>query len=70
MHEFKVKINGEIHTYHNYGDIPAEFDHVISFMPVIPEGPHTDEQHEEIEAWNDKLQRLMEIERASSNKNR
>ena len=58
--------NNQLLTYTNYEDIPLDFDHVIKFRPQIPEGPHTEEQHEEIEQWNTKLQRLMEIERASS----
>ena len=66
MHEFVVMKNNQLFTYTNYEDIPLDFDHVIKFRPQIPEGPHTEEQHEEIEQWNSKLQRLMEIERASS----
>ena len=66
MHEFVVMKNNQLFTYTNYEDIPLDFDHVIKFRPQIPEGPHTEEQHEEIEQWNTKLQRLMEIERASS----
>ena len=66
-HEFKIIRNGVIETYTNYDDIPNEFDHVIKFLPVIPPEPHTEEQHEEIEQWPSKLQRLMEIELASRN---
>ena len=66
MHEFVMMKNNQLLTYTNYEDIPLDFDHVIKFRPQIPEGPHTEEQHEEIEQWNTKLQRLMEIERASS----
>ncbi len=71
-HEFVVKRNGILETYTQFEDIPDDFEHVIKFLPEIPEGPHTEEQHEEIDAWNDKLQILMEIERrnASRNKNR
>ena len=32
--------------------------------------PHTHEEHEEMDSWNQKLQNLMERERASRNKNR
>lgn len=59
-------INSKLETFTNYEDIPATFDHVIEFVPEIPPGPHTDEQHEEIESWVPKFQRLMEIEYASS----
>ena len=52
--------------YDCYEDIPDDFDHVIEFLPEIPLGPHTDRQHEEIDSWNDKFLKLMEIERARS----
>ena len=66
MHEFVIMIDGQLQTFNNFEDIPNEFDHVIKFRPEIPEGPHTEEQHQEIEQWNSKLQKLMEIERARS----
>lgn len=60
---FAIKRNGIIEVYDKYEDIPDDLERVIRFLPEYPEGPHTPEQHEEIEAWNGKLQRLMEIER-------
>ena len=66
MHKFVVMKNNEMQTYTDYDAIPNEFDHVIEFLPEVPEGPHTEEQHEEIEQWNGKLQKLMEIVRAGS----
>lgn len=66
-HKFVVKRNGILETYTEYNDIPNDFDHVISFEPEVPEPPHTEEQHEELESWNNKLQALMEIEHARSN---
>ena len=52
--------------YDRYENIPDDFDHVIEFLPEIPPEPHTPEQHEEIDSWNDKFLRLMEIEHARS----
>jgi hypothetical protein len=69
-HEFILLVKGELKTYINYEDIPDEFDNVIKFIPEIPDGPHSHNEHDEIEKWNEKLQLLMEKERASSNKNR
>ena len=69
MAEFQFIINGELITFDNYEDIPDEFEHVIKFLPDIPEpvnDDHTDEEHEELAKWNDRLQELMEKERASS----
>ena len=57
--------------------LPQTFDNVIKFLPQIPSEPHTEEQHIEIDSWNDKLKQLMTREtngnrknNASSNKNR
>jgi hypothetical protein len=66
-HEFVILVNGELKTYDNYEDIPDDFENVIKFLPEIPDGPHTHEQHEEIELWNKRFQQLMEKERARSN---
>lgn len=62
-HEFVILRNGILETYHKYEDIPENFDNVIKFLPEIPDGPHTHEQHEEIDAWNDKLKELMKREK-------
>jgi hypothetical protein len=62
-HEFVILNNGILETYTKYEDIPESFDHVIKFLPQIPEPPHTEAQHEEIEQWNDKLQELMKREK-------
>lgn len=52
-------VDGELITYNKFEDIPEDFDHVIEFVPDVPDGPHTHEQHEEIEKWNEKLQQLI-----------
>ena len=66
--EYVIKINGELITYTDYDDIPNTFDHVISFNPDWPEETHTQEDHDLMAVFNDKLQVLMEIEKnASSN---
>tara|TARA_Y100000996_G_C22172910_1_gene499418 strand:- start:360 stop:578 length:219 start_codon:yes stop_codon:yes gene_type:complete len=71
MAEFQFIINGELVTYDKYEDIPAEFEHVIRFLPDVPEpegedGNHTEEQHQAMLVWNGRLQELMEKERARS----
>jgi hypothetical protein len=67
MHEFVFRIDGKLVTVHNWDDVPEQFDHVIKFAPEVPEPPHTEEQHEEMDKWNDRLQTLMEKERACNN---
>ena len=66
MAEFQFIVNGELVTYDKYEDIPETFEHVIKFLPDVPPEPHTEEDHEEMELWNERLQQLMEKERASS----
>ena len=70
MHRFVVMRNGELETYTEFEAIPEDFEHVIEFLPEIPPGPHTEQQHEEIDQWNDRLQQLMRIEYARSGQNR
>jgi hypothetical protein len=62
-------VNGQLNTYTDYNDIPEEFDHIIEFVPEIPDGPHTDEEHEEISKWTERLQFLIAKEN-SKNANR
>ena len=61
-HKFVVRINESLLEFSNYDDIPQEFDNLIRFEPEIPPEPHTEEQHEETEKWNDKLKILMKRE--------
>ena len=67
MAEFQFIINGELVTFDKYEDIPEEFEHVIKFLPDIILPPHTQEDHDELAKWDDRLQELMEKERARSN---
>lgn len=69
-HRFVIMISGQLHLFERYEDIPPQFDHVIEFVPEIPPGPHTAEQHAEIEAWVPRFEKLMEIEHACSSKTR
>ena len=69
-HEFVILVNGKLITYTKYEDIPDVFDNLIKFKPKQLDMPHTHEEHEEMDSLNQKLQNLMERERASRNKNR
>jgi hypothetical protein len=62
-HKFEILIENQVYSYENYEDIPQEFDNLIAFLPVIPDGPHTQEQHDEIEVWSRRLQELLKRER-------
>tara|TARA_E500000178_G_scaffold144996_1_gene144623 strand:+ start:297 stop:494 length:198 start_codon:yes stop_codon:yes gene_type:complete len=61
-HQFAILIDGKVQVFDNYDDIPETFENVIRFEPEVPPEPHTEEQHHEIEQWNDKLQQLLRRE--------
>lgn len=46
--------------YSEFEAIPDRFDYLIEFQPEIPPSPHTDEQHQDIDAWGDRFDELME----------
>ena len=46
---FVIREGNELLLYENYEDIPLVFDNIIEFLPDVPPGPHTKEQHEWIE---------------------
>lgn len=61
-HKFTILLDGKLINYDRYEDIPLEFDNLIEFLPEIPPGPHTDEQHEEIDQWMNRFAELMKRE--------
>jgi hypothetical protein len=69
-HCFVIMRQGQLETYTCFEDIPHDLDHVIEFSPDIPPGPHTEQQHDEIAQWDEKLQQLMRIEYARSGQDR
>ena len=62
-HKFVIRNNDELVEFNKFEDIPESFDYLIQFLPEIPEGPHTHEEHDEIEIWNEKLKELMKREK-------
>jgi hypothetical protein len=70
MAEFQFLLhNGSFVTYDDWEDVPEDlqFRNVIKFIPDYPEEPHTEDEHAVMAVWNDRLQELLERERASSN---
>ena len=57
--KFKVLIDGDVKKYTNYNDIPEKIDDVIQCLFDVPEPPHTDEQHEEMEQHLSKISELV-----------
>ena len=61
-HKFTILKDGILYAYDKYEDIPESFDNVIQFLPEIPDGPHTHDEHDLIDQWNTKLKQLMKRE--------
>jgi hypothetical protein len=61
-HEFIILLDSKLTTYTKYEDIPSVFDNLIKFLPEIPDDPHTHNQHDEIDLWNEKLKELLNRE--------
>jgi hypothetical protein len=57
--EYIVVEKGEIKEYDDFNNIPEDIDNIIKFLPEIPEGPHTHEEHELIDSFNDVFQEKM-----------
>ena len=62
---YLIMIDGKINKYTHWDQIPERFDNIIRFLPDIPPGPHTPEQHQAIEDLPNIFRRFMERERAS-----
>ena len=60
---FVVRHKDKILEFSDYESIPEVFDYVIRFEPTPPESPHTEEEHAEINSYNEKLQELVKREK-------
>jgi len=66
---YLIRDGGECIEFHDWNDIPMEFDNLIRFEPdLIPE-PHTEEEHEIMESYNDKLKEIIGRERGHASRN-
>jgi len=61
--KYIVRDNGALLEFSDWDHIPMEFDNMICFRPDWPEPPHTEEEHEIMATYNDKLVELMKRER-------
>lgn len=69
-HRFVILKQGELLTFDDYDQIPNQFEALIEFLPEIPPEPHTHEQHKEIDSWQGKFLRLLEISDETSSNSR
>jgi len=57
--EFTIRKDGELLNYTKISDIPEKFDHVIRFLPNIPEEPHDVGDHVHMNHFTDYLHMLQ-----------
>ena len=67
--EFDIILDGVIKRYTDFDDIPLVFDNLIRFEPEIIPEPHTEEEHELMETYNDKLKEIIGRERGHASRN-
>lgn len=60
---FLIKDNNKLFEFSDSEDIPEEFDHLIRFELDYPEGPHTKEEHDLINTYNDIFQEFLKREK-------
>jgi hypothetical protein len=63
---FVILRDGELEIYDDYDSIPDSFDNVIEFLPDYSPGPHTEEEHEEMDSFACLLEELMRREKNAS----
>ena len=61
--EFVIRDNDKLIRHTKARDLPASFDHLISFKPKVPEPPHTVNDHVEMSRYVEYLQELMKREK-------
>ena len=67
--EYTVLDGGELLHFTHWDDLPAEFDAIIKFLPTIPPGPHTHEQHEAIDRLPQTFREFMQRGRKYASRN-
>lgn len=60
---YVVLVDGELMEFGHWDEIPAEVDAIIKFLPDIPPGPHTHEQHEQLDRLTEIFHSFMQRER-------
>jgi hypothetical protein len=59
---FVILLDGVLTYYSDYDSIPESFDNLVKCEFKYPEGPHSEEEHAQMEKYNDLLQDLMRRE--------
>jgi hypothetical protein len=60
---FLIMVNGVLTYYSDTDSIPMAFDNIIEFEPELPPPPHTEEEHQYIEAVQEVFDELLKREK-------
>ena len=61
--KFVIRDEDKLIEFDRCGDLPEEFDHLISFEPNIPPTPHSVNDHIAMSKWSEYLQELCSRQR-------
>ena len=54
-----IDLDGDLQHGTHWDDMPEKMQEVISFIPDYPPEPHTEEQHEQIASFVDRLREMI-----------
>lgn len=57
--KYRFIVNGELRACDHWDDIPEVIDELIAFVPDVPPEPHTEAEHDVIDALPAMLQEVM-----------
>jgi hypothetical protein len=57
--DYHILIDGKICVYDHWAKIPEDYDELIKFLPVVPQPPHTEEQHADIDKIPEIFRRFL-----------
>jgi len=66
---YAVVIDGVVHRYGHWDDLPARYDNLIEFVPEIPPEPHTEAQHAAIERLPEIMRQFLAREKRHASRN-
>ena len=52
-------LDGTLGEAANWNDLPGEMEFMIRFEPVVPDQPHTQEDHDYMATFDDKLHEIL-----------
>ena len=54
-----ITLDGGLQHGTHWDDLPEKMDSIVAFVPNYPAPPHTQEEHDAMATFNDRLQEAM-----------